>query len=77
VNANLDDPEGEINLLDGDGDIKESPPPPLLNEKLDLDGDVYCVLCVVVGSIVEACGVDGGISVFVCIESSLFLVDVI
>ena len=37
------DPEGEVYLVGG-GVIKDSPPPPLENEKLDLDGDVYCSL---------------------------------
>jgi hypothetical protein len=36
VNENLEPDEG-------DGVINDSPPPPLLNENADLDGDVYGV----------------------------------
>ena len=43
-NENLD-PEGEV-CFDavGVGDVKDSPPPPLLNENEDFDGDVYFVV---------------------------------
>jgi len=57
VNENLD-PEGELYFDDavGVGDVKDSPPPPLLNENEDFDGDVYFV--VLLFTVVEDTGGD-------------------
>jgi hypothetical protein len=41
-NENLD-PEGEVYFV-GVGDSSDPPAPPLLNETVDLDGDVYDIL---------------------------------